>query len=166
MAKPQIYERGTHIRVTHNNDVLDVATGELVPQLSRTKQEFKEDCDIAGMLDRFTKTGRLNIMRDQPKYMDLTQLPSFQESMEQIADVNTAFRLLPADTRADFDNDESQFVTWVLDPNNHAEARDMGLLPDLEGGRSPSPTDPETPISEPDSEAAPPSETPPVTGGE
>jgi len=98
------------------------------PETGRTKQEFKNECDINTIMARFDKTGILAFTnRFQPQYGDTTGI-EFQNSMETIAAGRSMFQELPSAVRARFQNDPARFLDFVHDERNLDEMREMGLL--------------------------------------
>ncbi|WNK13515.1 MAG: internal scaffolding protein [Microvirus sp.] len=115
------------------------------PQQGRTKQEFKNECDINTIMARFDKTGVLAFTnRFQPQYGDVTGI-EFQTSMELIAHGRSMFQELPSGIRARFQNDPARFLDFVHDENNAEEMRAMGLLRPTDAQATPLPSNSETP---------------------
>lgn len=82
------------------------------PAEARTKQEFKDDCDINKTIQRFLKTGRLDeIQKAKGMYADITDGPqSYHEALNLVVKVNETFSTLPANIRAEFGNDPQKFM--------------------------------------------------------
>lgn len=94
----------------------------------RTKQSFKEECDINNIMSRFIKTGVLDFtQRNQPRYGDCTGL-EFQTCMDIVAKARTMFAEMPAALRGRFDNEPAKFLDFINDDKNREEARELGLL--------------------------------------
>lgn len=115
---------------------------------SMTKQSFKAECDINTLLAKYQKTGMLaHTSRFQGDYSDLTDSVDYHTAMNIVLDAQNAFDTLPSSVRAKFNNDPSEFLTFVSDENNLDEMREMGLtengpvsgevVPDLSGTASP-----------------------------
>nr|UXQ87923.1 MAG: internal scaffolding protein [Microvirus sp.] len=97
---------------------------------SRTKQSFKNECDIQNILQQFVKTGLVtHISSRAPHYADYIGVPEFQEAQNSIAAAQTAFDSLPSHIRRRFGNDPSQFLEFVHNPDNSQEIIKMGLGP-------------------------------------
>lgn len=95
---------------------------------SMTKQSFKRECDINHIMSRFQKTGVIEFAkRFEPRYGDATGV-DFRAAMQLIAEAKTMFQELPSSTRARFRNDPANFLEFVNNPANAAEARELGLL--------------------------------------
>lgn len=79
---------------------------------SRTKQEFKDQCDMNLIVQNFLKTGRLDqIDQAKAQYLDLAATPqSYQESLNLVIGAADAFSSLPANIRAAYDNSVSVFL--------------------------------------------------------
>lgn len=104
--------------------------------VSLTRQEFADDCDINTLMDRYEKTGTINHFNNGvPQYLDVTELPDLQGSLEILAEAQSAFMRLPAVTRREFDNDPTKFVDFASNPDNLDKMREWGLA-------APAPTEP------------------------
>lgn len=94
----------------------------------RTKQEFKDECDLNVLMRKYEKTGVLPTGRmSAPRYVDAFDLPSYQESLQIMADAERAFMSLPARVRGEFDNDPEKFVAFAQDEKNVDKLREWGL---------------------------------------
>lgn len=112
--------------VTAYSEKKKVALVSTLP--SRTKQQFKEECDINNIISRFLKTGVLNFTsKNAPRYGDVTAI-EYQDAMLKVAQARTLFAELPAAIRSRFDNEPAQFLAFVQDEKNRDEALAMGLL--------------------------------------
>lgn len=94
----------------------------------RTRQEFKDECDVNQILRKFAKTGLATHMaKGVPQYGDFSNVTDYQTAIEQIKDAELSFLELPANIRRYFDNNPAKLVQWMSDPENAQEAIDMGL---------------------------------------
>lgn len=125
--------------------------------LGRTKQEFKEECDINEVLRRWTKTRELPPPRAALRYGDFTQVTDYHEAMSAVTDAETAFNELPAHMRTRFNNDPGELLDFLGEPSNLDEAVELGLVTTAE-------TEAETPP--PPVVETPPPIADPVAGGE
>lgn len=99
------------------------------PEMGRTRQEFKKDCDINRILGQFRKTGTIaHLAKYQGQYGEFTEM-DFTEAMLFIKDTEEMFYSIPANIRAKFDNDPAKFVDFATDENNIAQMREWGLAP-------------------------------------
>lgn len=106
---------------------------------SRTKQEFKEQCDLALTIKRFQKTpeGRETLKQLQNhvggQYLDVSNIPDYRTVRDAINRADASFMALPAIVRKRFGNDAAMFVDFCSDPANLPELRKMGLAkPEVE----------------------------------
>lgn len=100
---------------------------------SRTRQSEREDCDINAVMARYERTGIITHTKQiQGQYGDFSNIPSYQEAMNQIMLAQNQFNSLPSDLRKQFENDPVQFVHFMDNPDNEEKARSMGLLNPLE----------------------------------
>jgi len=96
--------------------------------VSRTKQQFKEECDVNNILKKYRATGLLTHIRaTKPQYGDFTQVTDFQSAMDQVQRAQDAFLKLPAKVRSRFRNDPSELVEFLSNPANTEEAIQLGL---------------------------------------
>lgn len=92
----------------------------------KAKQSFKDECDVNTIVRRYEMGGELPEFRGEPLYADVSGI-EFQAMMDVVASAQAAFEALPAEVRRRFGNDPREFVAFVGDPSNRAEARKLGL---------------------------------------
>lgn len=81
---------------------------------SRTKQAFKDECDINNILRKYEKTGLLtHVAAYNGRYEELPDPIDYQEALHQLRDAEAAFMSLPSRLRRDFDNDPAAFLSFV-----------------------------------------------------
>lgn len=134
MAKRSFYR--PHKRVSLDGSHPD--TGEFLP--SMTKQSFKEECDINNIIKSFSQTGMITHISEraaQGQYLDLPDSVDFQDALSLVDQARTAFMSLPSKIRDRFDSDPEQFLAFIHDPKNEAEARELGLLNPLPAPSAP-----------------------------
>lgn len=117
----------------------------------RTKQSFKDQCDINFIMARYLKSGQVDHLATHGgQYGDISPL-SFHEAMNICAKATEMFGDLSSDVRKRFANDPARFLEFVqkrdADGNlvNAAEMRLLGLAPPL---AEPEPTPREARIAE------------------
>lgn len=97
---------------------------------SRTKQEFKSDCDVNEIIRRFTKHGTLpNTPATPPRFVDAANLPDLQGAMAIMIEAEKSFMALPAQVRKEFDNSPMAFVEYATKPENLDKLREWGIAP-------------------------------------
>lgn len=120
----------------YNRDAVSLECGHANDEPTMTQQQFKDECDINTILERFGVTGELPTLIRQPLTEDFVEAFDFQTSMNAIREATNAFNEMPAKVRARFGNDPAEFIKFFEDPENEAEARKLGLM---------NPKTPETP---------------------
>ena len=73
----------------------------------RTRQEFKDECDINVILNHYEDTGAWkSFNRAEPVYLDLADgVPDLATAMQVMERARESFMTLTARQRAEFDND-------------------------------------------------------------
>lgn len=113
---------------TRANGTKKVSTVHEGPSLAQ--QQFKDDCDVNKILEKFNKTGTLSHVRNGQTgvYADLTSLPDYDEALRTIITAENAFKDIPAQVRKRFDNDPKELIKFLSDPSNKEEAIKLGLM--------------------------------------
>lgn len=112
-------------------ELVDPKTGVIFRPPSRTKQEFKAECDINNIIKTFKQTGMVRHVSAQAQkgaYMDLPEPTDFQDSMNTVIAAQNAFSTLPSKVRERFANDPNRFLQFMSDPDNLDEAVTLGLV--------------------------------------
>lgn len=95
----------------------------------RTKQSFKDACDIKKILEKFSRTGTIShIQKYGGQYGDFAGLDFF-DAQVKLAQGQQIFDQLPAEIRREFQWDPGQFFAFVNDPANVDKLEKV--LPDL-----------------------------------
>ncbi len=95
---------------------------------SRTRQEFKKDCDINRIVGQFQKTGVADhLNRFQGAYGEF-QAMDFHEAMNHVVRTQEMFETVPSEIRAKFGNDPAQFLDFVGNPENKEACIELGLM--------------------------------------
>lgn len=94
----------------------------------RTKQSFRDECDINLLMKRYASTGVLPPGVGVGSYGDFSGPQDLLEAQEVIRRAEAQFRALPAEVRARFRNDPERLLAFVQDERNQAEAKRLGLL--------------------------------------
>lgn len=95
----------------------------------RTKQSFKDQCDINRILQRAQKTGTLShIQKHGGEYGDFAEF-DYTTAQQQLARAKSIFEELPSELRKEFGHNPAAFFEYVNDPAN--SGRLVELLPGL-----------------------------------
>lgn len=95
---------------------------------SRTKQSFKESCNINTILSQYVRTGVVQGAATPPTYGDLNPV-DYQSALNLIIEAEDAFSSLPSGLRKRFDNDPAEYLAFSSDPSNRDEMVKLGLIP-------------------------------------
>jgi len=99
----------------------------------RTKQSFRDECDINLIVKRHASDGLLAHLNPRlPKYGDFSASIELRDAMELVTEAQKGFAQIPAEVRAMCNNDPALFLNMVNDPN-HIEALAEAGLPMAEG---------------------------------
>lgn len=94
----------------------------------RTKQSFKDECDVNQIIKNFTTTGVLqNPMEKEGEYGDFTST-DLHSAMNMVAQADSMFEELPSGLRNKFDNEPTKFLDFVQNPDNREELIKMKLI--------------------------------------
>lgn len=99
---------------------------------SRTKQSFKDECDVNLIMKRFKKTMGADFLSRFQGYVggmfgDFSGVTDYRSAIEQIDKARDVFLALPAKVRARFNNDPASFLDFCQDPRNADELVNLGL---------------------------------------
>lgn len=99
---------------------------------SRTKQSFKDECDINKIMKRFKKTVGVDYLTKFSGYTngdfgDFSAISDYRSAIEQVSHAREVFDRLPAKVRFKFGNDPAQFLDFCQDPKNLDEMCNLGL---------------------------------------
>lgn len=109
----------------------------------RTKQSMKRECDINVIMAKYQRTGVIEHRNDLGgNYGDATGI-ELQEAMNLVIQAQETFNGLPSSIRKRFGNSPTEFMDFIHNPENEAEARKLGLL---------NPLPPAEPAAEPPTE--------------
>lgn len=91
------------------------------------KQSFRGECDINNIMAKYQRTGVVSWLNSrEPSSIDLTGY-DFREAMDVVAHAKATFADLPSSVRKRFGNDPSEFLLFMDDSANAAEAIKLGL---------------------------------------
>lgn len=126
-----------HFRTPYSKAVRAPSHGILFTEPSQTDQSSLEETTIDYYLRRYAATGidpaagRL----EAAQFGDFSSIDDFRSAQTKVAAVKSGFESLTAQERAQFDNNFSNYVEFILNPENAKAAQDMGFLhaPIVEG---------------------------------
>ena len=100
----------------------------------RTKQSFKDSCDVEKIIKKMWKAGTLShLERFEGVYGDFSNF-DFLTAQNALVKAQGVFDALPAELKREFDQDPGKFFKFVNDPQNKGRLQE--ILPALaEPGR-------------------------------
>lgn len=128
---------------------------------SKTKQSFKDDCDINVIVGRFKGSGEVHhLNRASPSYIDSTNSTDLLTAYDLVAEAEEGFMSLPASVRTAAQNDPGILLGMMESPEGQDLLQEAGMMFD----RGPEP--PAPPVEPPVVPPVVPPAVPPVEGGE
>lgn len=115
-------------RLEMSNEKMSELTGLHCGDVSMTKQEFRDECDINVILKGYQKGRAItHLNKYEGRFEDVADAPLFHEAQNIILKAQAMFDDLPSAVRDRFGNDPAQFLEFVHDAKNEQELVDMGL---------------------------------------
>lgn len=115
---------------------------------SRTQKQFADETDINKIMKKYHNTGMITHLAKNPgRYMDLTDMKDYAQSLQTVIDSEAAFMTLPSETRFKFHNDPQSLINFLSDPQNRDEAIKLKLINPPPKEITPNPPQSKTPIS-------------------
>lgn len=105
---------------------------------SKTRQEFKDECDIHKKLELWRRAG-INPLADASPgiYGDFYHLPEaedFLAATKIVSHLTDAFSMLPGVLRQQLGNNPENLIHWLSDPENRSRAVEYGILDEPDPG--------------------------------
>lgn len=111
----------------YDRDAASLESGLDCQDGTRAQQQFKEECDINTIVERFGITGQMPAQVAIPLTGDFTEVVDYRTALEMLRQADEGFLTIPAEVRARFDNNAGAFVDFMSDPANLDEIKKMGL---------------------------------------
>lgn len=133
MAKP--FVRSPY---NYDRDKVSRETSYVSDEPSMTVQSSKDECDINTIVKRFGLTGTMPAAMIPPSYADYEGIFDFHTAMNAVREAGESFMLMPADVRAEFQNDPQRFLAFCSDSKNLPRMRELGLaIPEVKVDTTP-----------------------------
>lgn len=95
---------------------------------SRTKQSFRDDCDINRIVKQHASSGMYDHVNNRTAtYGDFTAAAELSEALQVVAEASNSFDVLPAEVRALCGNDPVTFLSALADQETLHELVQAGL---------------------------------------
>jgi hypothetical protein len=104
---------------------------------SRTKQSFKDQCDVNKLMARYVRTGTIaQVMSATPRYEDFSNVDDYKTAMDMLRETERNFNQLSPEIRDEFDNNPQELLELVEAVDRGSEeaiafARELGLVGEL-----------------------------------
>lgn len=151
MRYRSLYSRPADVIEQSGETVLDIRHSSRLECLddSRTKQSFKDECDINNIVSRYKKTGVLpdSARAGMGRYGDFSAVPSYHEMHQRVLAANEVFALLPAKIRRELGNDPGALIRLSETPDGVKRLVELGL--GKEPITAPPGADPQVPLEPP-----------------
>lgn len=104
------------------------------PNPSRTKQCFKDECDINNILKKYKNVMGVEYLSQfntfaGGQFGDFSGIQDYRSALDKVNQAKSFFDSLPATVRRQFSNDAAQFLDFAADPNNRSALEAMGIVP-------------------------------------
>lgn len=117
----------TDVIVKREDGSLDV--GLRCDDPSLTVQSEAAACDINKIMARYEKSGLISHLNQNAAfYADVSAVPDYQAALDVVEKADALFMSLPAEIRAEFDNDPGRYLDFVSDPANKARMIELGII--------------------------------------
>ena len=118
------------LRTPYNYDTIAASneSGLHCEDASLAQQQFKEECDINNIMEKFGMTGLLPQTPLNATYGDFSGVKDYHTALNAIMAAEEQFDALPAQLRARFDNDPANLIDFMENPENRSEAEKLGLI--------------------------------------
>lgn len=113
-------------RTRFNVDDFNV-TGLVCETPSMTQQQFKEECDVNSIMDKYRITGTVPT-RLNAQYGDFSEVSDYLSAQNTILSAQEQFDSLPSNIRKEFDNSPAKMLEFIHNPNNRERAIEIGLI--------------------------------------
>jgi len=114
--------------LNYDHELASAESGLACQPPSMTQQQFKEECDINTIVQRFGVTGQLPVTTRMPSYGDFSGVSSYQDALNLVRASGEAFMGLASGVRSRFDNDPGKLLAFLADEANRDEAVKLGLV--------------------------------------
>jgi phage internal scaffolding protein len=118
------------LRTPYNYDTIAASneSGLHCEDATLTQQQFKDECDINNIMEKFGMTGLLPQNPLSANYGDFTGVNDYHTALNAIIAAEDQFEALPAQIRSRFGNDPANLIDFMENPENRSEAETLGLL--------------------------------------
>lgn len=99
----------------YDMDAASLESALICEEETRTQQQFKEECDINTLVERFGLMGTWPQDLRIPLASEFHDVFDYQSALNQLIEADEAFMAIPAPIRAQFQNDAGKWVEYMSD---------------------------------------------------
>ena len=118
------------LRTPYNYDTFAASneSGLHCEDATLAQQQFKDECDINNIMEKFGMTGLIPQSPLTANYGDFSGINDYHTALNAIIAAEEQFDALPANIRSRFENDPANLIDFMENPDNRNEAEKMGLI--------------------------------------
>lgn len=118
------------LRTPYNYDrsQASLASGLSCPESTLTQQHYKDQASIQNIVDRYTRTGQVEINTTPPLPSEFVKITDYQTAMNMIKRGEESFNQLPSKIRNEFKNSPAAFIAALNDPNQMDRFQKLGVF--------------------------------------
>jgi len=118
------------LRTPYNYDTIAASneSGLHCEDATLAQQQFKDECDINNIMEKFGMTGLIPQNPLSPQYGDFSGVNDYHSALNAIMAAEEQFDALPAKIRERFANDPANLIDFMENPENRSEAEKLGLV--------------------------------------
>lgn len=116
-------------------NIVTVVNGKLKVSLeckdeTMTQQQYKKEQDIKEIIKKYGATGLLNknIMANDPKFDDVSNIIDYQDAANKIAKAQQEFDQMPHELKEKFNYNPAKLLDFLNKSENLQEAIELGLV--------------------------------------
>lgn len=105
--------------------------GIMFKEPTMAQQQFKNECDVNVIIDRYTKTGVVPeelVNASAGVYGDFSSVGDYMEMQNKLIAARESFDSLPSNVRSRFNDNPAELIAFVSDGNNYEEAVKLGIV--------------------------------------
>lgn len=95
---------------------------------SKTKQEFKQECNINHIVELYKKGAPLPLQITAGQFSDVSELGDYKTALDTVMEAERVFKTLPLVIKQAVNNTAAGFIDYVNDPSNKDQLVDWGLI--------------------------------------
>lgn len=95
---------------------------------SKTKQEFKDECDVNTIVDMYVRGAPLPVQITKGQFVDVSELGDYKTAIDTVMQAEEVFNKMPKAIKEAVGNSVAGFLDFVNDPENEDQLVELGLV--------------------------------------